>query len=94
MIAGTEPKQAFVLSREPFDPSVARFGIGVQGSENAKGLLRDGSEFGGTFGSNRIFFTRFSFALLAADLIHGEAEMGNHVFQADASLGVLPEVLA
>src|ERR1035438_1056217 len=48
----------------------------------------------GTFGSNRIFFTRFSFALVAADLIHREAEMGNHVFKGDASLGVLLEVLA
>jgi hypothetical protein len=47
VIANTEPKQAFVLSRKPLDPSVARFGIAVQGFENAKGgLLRDGSEFG------------------------------------------------
>lgn len=48
----------------------------------------------GTFGSNRILFTRFSFALLAADLIHREAEIGDHLFERNASLGVLPEVLA
>ena len=48
----------------------------------------------GTFGSKRILFTRCSCALVAADLIHGEAEIGDHLFKGDASLGVLPKVLA
>lgn len=35
-----------------------------------------------------------SVALAAADLIHGEAKIGDHQFEGAASLGVLPEVLA
>jgi hypothetical protein len=33
-------------------------------------------------------------AFVAADLIHGEAQLGNRLFDGDAAFGVLAEVLA
>jgi hypothetical protein len=47
----------------------------------------------GTFGAKRMRFTQLFLALVAANLVHGEAAFSDHMFEGNASFGVLPEVL-
>jgi hypothetical protein len=45
VVADAQPEQALILTGEPLDSSAARFGVIVQGLENAKcGLLRYSSD--------------------------------------------------
>ena len=93
MIADAEPEQAFKLSAERLDASSAGFGIAVDGTQYGNGgALVNGADLDGHVRLKADSLHRYLAALGAADLIHGEAALGDDLLEGEA-FASLAEVL-
>jgi len=95
VIADTEPEESFEVAGEGLDPARAGFSVAVDGFQNVQGgLLLDRADFFPDIGLKADFLHAASLiAFVAADLVHGEAEIGDHLLEGNACATLL-EILA
>jgi hypothetical protein len=85
VIANAEPKQSFELAAQGLDASDAGLGISVQGGQNLQGsLLLDRTNLGGNVRLKAYSLHADLIAFVVKDLIHGEAEVGDHLLEWNA----------
>lgn len=92
VVADAEAKKTFEFARQGLDPAGAAFRVTVNGFENRHGdMLWDGAELSRNFRLEVDLLHNWKLFLargVAADLFHGKAQFGDHLFEGDALASV------
>ena len=95
VIADTQTEQSFKLAAERLDTALAGFRVAVQSLQNTqRAFLFNRADFSGHVRMKAYFLHANSVGRVIADLVHSEAALRNDIFERNADLRILPELLA